>query len=156
MGHFLHLKCWTSEHLSGLHQCSTAILQLSEKQHPAGCLQTFAAHGGPVNDITVIPQRRQFFLTASDDTSIRLWNLYTKCVSACMLVRLVEGHLVISCTARLPAKVIVFMQHCHRIELKWRSGQACFNIHCYMCWVPPMDKVLPIVEHWVSFIIRRS
>lgn len=37
--------------------------------------QTFAGHGKSINDIAVHPARPHLFLTASEDESVRLWNL---------------------------------------------------------------------------------
>ncbi|KAG2441491.1 hypothetical protein HXX76_003113 [Chlamydomonas incerta] len=48
-----------------------------------GCLvHTLAGHGKSVNDIAVHPTRPHLFLTASEDESVRLWNLRSRtCVA---------------------------------------------------------------------------
>ncbi|KAG2437711.1 hypothetical protein HYH02_011089 [Chlamydomonas schloesseri] len=48
-----------------------------------GCLvHTFAGHGKSINDIAVHPARPHLFLTASEDESVRLWNLRSRtCVA---------------------------------------------------------------------------
>ncbi|KAG2484331.1 hypothetical protein HYH03_016873 [Edaphochlamys debaryana] len=48
-----------------------------------GCLvATFAGHGKSINDIAVHPDRPHLFLTASEDESVRLWNLRSRtCVA---------------------------------------------------------------------------
>lgn len=49
---------------------------------------TFAGHGNDINDIAVHPSRPSLFLTASKDTSVRLWNAST---NACVVILSGEG-----------------------------------------------------------------
>ncbi|GLC45623.1 hypothetical protein PLESTB_001786700 [Pleodorina starrii] len=47
-----------------------------------GLVHTFTGHGKEINDIAVHPNRPHLFLTASDDESIRLWNIKSRtCVA---------------------------------------------------------------------------
>ncbi|GAX80271.1 hypothetical protein CEUSTIGMA_g7709.t1 [Chlamydomonas eustigma] len=53
-------------------------------------VHTFMGHGNSINDISVLPQNLDLFLTASKDESVRLWNIKTK---TCVLIMSgVNGH----------------------------------------------------------------
>lgn len=58
--------------------------------HSEALEQTFLGHGGAINDIAVHYKRPYLFVTASQDMSLRLWNLKTR---VCILILSgEEGH----------------------------------------------------------------